>query len=684
MDFETKEVFFSRDVKFYETVFPLKTKTLGTTVDQNIGELNTKNFFDFCFDVQNETFEHQPPDDEERTVEGEGSGCQPSGNIDSAARMDGCPATSDETRSEKTGTSPEGDMNSTSEFTNVRKSGRTVNVPSKFNDFVIEGKVKYGLEKTVSYSKLSAENKCFVSELNKMCEPTSYEEACLDPNWVRAMNEEMEALNRNNTWIITDLPENRKPIGCKWIYKIKYRSNGEIERYKARLVAKGFNQREGLDFDETFSPVVKMVTVRCLISLAVQNSWPLYQLDVNNAFLYGEMSEDVYMDIPEGYVEIGSNKVCKLVKSLYGLKQAPRKWNEKLTSTLIEMGFEQSKNDYSLFIKSKNNVFVSLLVYVDDIVVTGNDENEINLVKTELSQKFMIKDLGKLKYFLGIEVIESELGICLSQRKYCIDLIDEFGMLGSKPVFNPIEQNVVVTDLVNSKSSDFELTNITNYQKLIGKLIYLTLTRPDISYAVHCLSQFMHKPLNSHFKIALRLLRYLKSSPGKGILFSKSDSFELKGYVDSDWGKCLSTRRSVTGYYVYLGNCLVSWKSKKQNTVSRSSAEAEFRAMNVAGCEIIYILKILEDLKLKPSLPVKMFSDNSAAIQIAANPVFHDRTKHFEIDLYFLREKVAAGVFKIIKIGTEHQPADLFTKGLNITQHNYLCKKLQLLDLFGN
>nr|GEY96145.1 putative reverse transcriptase, RNA-dependent DNA polymerase, Gag-polypeptide of LTR copia-type [Tanacetum cinerariifolium] len=196
------------------------------------------------------------------------------------------------------------------------------------------------------------------------------------PSKINAMNNEMEALNKNRTWIITDLPSNRKPIGCKWIYKIKYKSNDEIERYKARLVAKGYSQREGIDYDETFSPVVKMTTVRCLIALVVKNKWNMYQLDVNNAFLYGELEEDVYMTLPEGYFSKSKTNVCKLVKSLYGLKQAPRKGNEKLVLVLSEHGFLQSVNDNSIFIDG--NLFVALLIYVDEIVITGNDYVEIN------------------------------------------------------------------------------------------------------------------------------------------------------------------------------------------------------------------------------------------------------------------------------------------------------------------
>ena len=275
--------------------------------------------------------------------------------------------------------------------TTLRRSTRVSKLPKALDGFVLNAKCKYSVDKVVNYSYLDSESFCFVSKLNKTIEPRNYSEACNDINWITAMNDEMEALYRNQTWILTDLPKGRKPIGCKWVHKIKYKSNGDVDRYKARLVAKGYSQKEGIDFDETFSPVAKLVTVRCVITLATNMNWNLHQLDVNNAFLYGTIDEDVYMTLPPGYFSPNDTKVCKLVKSLYGLKQAPRKWNEKLTSFLIEFGFVQSKNDYSLYTFKKENIFITLLVYVDDIILTGNSESEIENVKQFLKSKFRIK-----------------------------------------------------------------------------------------------------------------------------------------------------------------------------------------------------------------------------------------------------------------------------------------------------
>ncbi|KAJ0825597.1 putative RNA-directed DNA polymerase [Helianthus annuus] len=345
------------------------------------------------------------------------------------------------------------------------------------------------------------------------------------------------------------------------------------------------------------------------------------------------------------------------------------------------MGFVQSLCDHSLFILNKNDVIVILLVYVDDIVVTGNNPSEIEVVKRCLSDNFQIKDLGLLKYFLGIEVLYLNGSVCLSQRKYCLELLAEFGYLGCKPVGTPIEQSHIITAKTD-KDTVF-LENVTGFQKLIGKLLYLSLTRPDISYAVQYLSQYMHKPCQSHLDIALRLLRYLKLCPGKGVMFRKTGNLDIMCYVDSDWAKCTKTRKSVTGFGVFVGDTLVSWKSKKQGVVARSTAEAEYRAMCSATCEVMWIKNVLHELNFSCTLPIKLFCDSKSAISISLNPVFHERTKHFELDLHFLREKIASGIIEPNKIATDEQVADIFTKGLNSVQHGLLCEKLGLYDMFA-
>ncbi|GJX05691.1 ribonuclease H-like domain-containing protein [Tanacetum coccineum] len=313
---------------------------------------------------------------------------------------------------------------------------------------------------------------------------------------VEAMNNEIEALIRNNTWTITDLPIGKKAIDNKWLYKIKYKSTGQVDKFKARALC--------------------------------------YKLDVNNAFLYGDLNEDIYMSLPLGFECADKNK----------------------------HGFVQSKYDYSLYLKHTNEVFVALLVYVDDFIIIGNSLDEIEKLKAYLKSKFMIKDLEVMKYFLGIEVLDNANGICMTQRKYCLELIHEFDLLAAKPVTTPLPENCVLA--VDESDSDKFLKNIFEYQKLLGKLIYLTHTGPDISYVVHCLSQHMHAPLQSHLRIALRVIRYLKNSLSTRIQIYKDKNLTLSCFTDSDWAKCLRTRKSVSGFCVFLGRSLVSWKSKKK------------------------------------------------------------------------------------------------------------------------
>lgn len=368
------------------------------------------------------------------------------------------------------------------------------------------------------------------------------------------------------------------------------------------------------------------------------------------------------------------------MKSLYGLKQAPRKWNEKLCGFLLDFGFVQSVNDFSLFVKSSGGNIVILLVYVDDIILSGNCDNEINKVKDFLKSKFLIKDLGKLKFFLGMEVIDINEGVCLCQRKYCMELLHEFGMLGCKPVKTPLDCNVVVRK-EGIDVNDSLVHNVVLFQKLVGKLIYLTITRPNISYVVQVLSQFMHSPRKSHFNVAVRLLRYLKLNPGRGFSITKGN-LVLKGFVDADWAKCLMSRKSVTGYVIFLGHTIVSWKSKKQDTVSRSSTESEYRALGVVSCEIMWILKLLFDVGLKDLTPISIFCDNESYIKLVHNPVFHEKTKHFDVDTHFIRDRVSKGIVEIHKVSSEYNLADVFTKQLGVGQHEWICKGLGMVDPF--
>lgn len=342
------------------------------------------------------------------------------------------------------------------------------------------------------------------------------------------MDAELAALEANNTWQLIDWPPGKVPIDCKYVYKIKYHSNGSVERLKAHLVAKGYTQLEWVDYHETFSLVAKLVTVRCLLAITSVKGWHLYQFDVNNTFLHRDLHEDIYMKKPPGYTKRTPTQVCKLLKILYGLKQASRQWYSKVFQSLLESGFSQSKANYSLFTKENNGSFTALLVYVDDILVVSNDIDSVSQLKVFLDSKFKIKDLCSLRYFLGIEIARSSKGIHLCQRKYTSDILTDSGNLGSTPTKVPMEQNIKLT-----QSSGQPLSDLSVYRRLIGRLLYLTITRPDICDSVQTLSQFMAAPTDIHLCVAQKILKYLKAAPSQELLLPSSSSLQLIAFCDS-------------------------------------------------------------------------------------------------------------------------------------------------------
>ncbi|KAM1292859.1 hypothetical protein ACFX2H_019596 [Malus domestica] len=463
--------------------------------------------------------------------------------------------------------------------------------PTSSTSMVQSSGTSHPISRYLSYDHVSPTHKTFLTTLTIIKEPTSFSQAVQDPKWRDAMQKEIVALHDNRTWTLVPLPPHKHPIGCKWIYKVKLKPDGSVERYKARLVAKGYSQIEGLDYRETFAPVAKLTTVRVLLSIASIRGWHLHQLDVNNAFLHGDLYEEVYMSLPPGFGRKGETRVCKLHKSIYGLKQASRQWFIKLSSALKTAGFHQSWSDYSLFVRNRQGSFMALLVYVDDVILAGNNLREIEETKLFLSQHFKLKDLGKLKYFLGIEVARSKQGIALCQRKYALEILEDAGFLGAKPSRLPMEPNMSLT-----QTDGTLLHDPSSYRRLVGRLIYLTITRPDLTYVVNMLSQFMDKPRQPHLEAVHKVLRYIKQSPGHGILLPSTGSLQLQAFCDADWARCKDTRRSIIGYCIFLGQAPISWKTKKQSTISHSSAEAEYRSMATTCCEVIWLRNILKDL----------------------------------------------------------------------------------------
>jgi hypothetical protein len=359
------------------------------------------------------------------------------------------------------------------------------------------------------------------------------------------------------------------------------------------------------------------------------------------------------------------------------LKQASRQWFSKFSTTLIGHGFTQSKSDYSLFTRVQESSFIALLVYVDDIVIASNNFQAISTLTGFLNSAFKLKDLGPLKFFLGLEIARSSKGIYVSQRKYALEILDDAGVLAAKPAPVPMEPNIKL-----SREEGDLLSDPTVYRRMIGRLVYLTISRPDIPFSVQLLSQFMDSPRKPHLDAAYKVLRYIKSSPGQGILFPASSSLHLKVFCDSDWAGCPDTRRSVTGFCVFLGDSLISWKSKKQHIVSRSSAEAEYRSMAAVTCELSWLTALLKDLQLNHSQPTLVFCDSQAALHIAANPVYHERTKHIEIDCHIVRDKLSEGRIRTLHIHSPHQLADLLTKPLPRTSFHHLLSKMNVHTIF--
>jgi hypothetical protein len=376
------------------------------------------------------------------------------------------------------------------------------------------------------------------------------------------MSTELQALQHTGTWEVVPLPPDVVPIICKWVYKVKTKVDGSIERYKARLVAQGFQQSYGCDYEETFAPVAHTTIVYTLIDVAAIHSWTISQMDVKNAFLHGDLKEEVYM-YPPPRVEVPPGYVCHLRCALYGLKQAPRAWFQRFNSVITAAGLTPSDHDPTLFIHTSSHGRTLILLYVDDMLITGDDSDYITFVKERLYEQFMMSDLGSLSYFLGIEIVSTADGYYLSQSKYTQEVIARSGLTDTWTAATPMELNL------HLKPTDgLPLEDPTRYRHLVGNLVYLTATRPDIAYAVHTLSQFVKAPTTVHYAHLLRVLRYLRRTISRQLFYATSSQPMLHAYSNAIWASDHVERVSITGYCIFLGGSPIAWKSKRQSAVS--------------------------------------------------------------------------------------------------------------------
>lgn len=496
-------------------------------------------------------------------------------------------------------------------------------------------------------------------------EPLTFEQAvqcCESKYWIEAIDDEFKSLIENDTWSLEELPAGRKAISNKWVFKIKYGADGNIQRYKARLVVRGFSQQHGIDYKETFSPVAKFSSIRALLAVATAEKMFFKQFDVKTAFLNGELEEEIFMKQPIGFDD-HSGKVCRLKRSLYGLKQASRVWNKRFTEFLRSFGLEMSNADPCVFIGKKSGKNIYLAIYIDDGMVASHDKFFIDQLLHWMNKEFQTTAL-ELQYFLGLEIELRQNGSTfIHQAAYVKRLLNKFGMNECHPSSTPLDQHFQIS----ASSHPNECKHAVNvpYREAVGSLMYLvTGSRPDIAFAVGVVSRYLENPLEIHWNAIKRIFRYLKGTSNYGISYNSNVKNNLVGYSDADYGGDIDTRRSTTGFFFKIGSGPISWCSQRQKTVALSTTEAEYIAASESLRELIWLQVLMTEIAPSPrNLPLLMV-DNQSAIKLTKNPELHKRSKHIDIRHHFIREKYSQGSFVLSYIDTENQIADVLTKAL--------------------
>lgn len=511
-------------------------------------------------------------------------------------------------------------------------------------------------------------------------EPSTVAEALQSKHkdkWKAAMQLELKTLQEQGTWHLVERPAGRTVVSNKWVFKIKRNTDGAIDRFKARLVARGFTQRHGLDYGETFSPVVRGDTVRTLFAVIQLRRLTMSQVDVTGAYLYGDLDDDIYMEEPEGFESASDGSVvCKLRKSIYGLKQSARQWNKKFTDVLHTVGLKQTKSDSCLFTNDCHSLFFAL--YVDDGLIASTDKSAINSLIHKLSSCFTVT-VGDAKTFIGLQVErESSNHLLIHQESYIKRLLHQFAMTDCKPVSTPMDASSKLSVVDDEHVKD---GNSFPYRQLVGSLMYLSVcTRPDISYAVSMLAQFFDRATEKHWGAAKRVLRYLSGTAKLGIRFGgRNSGGHLYGFSDADLGGCPETVKSRSGVVFMLNNGPITWMSKKQTTVATSTCNSEFIAAFEATKQAVWLRRLVADFGLAPKGPTPISVDNQSAIFLIKNPhSSHKNSKHFEIAHAYSQEQYAKKVISVHYVESDEQIADILTKPL--VPVRFRCN-LQLLNM---
>ena len=515
-------------------------------------------------------------------------------------------------------------------------------------------------------------NFAFVSQM----EPKNFKEAEHDDFWTLAMQEELNQFERNNVWDLVPRPSSQSVIGTKWVFRNKRDENGVIVRNKARLVAQGFNQEEGIDYEETFAPVARLESIRMLLAFACHKGFTLFQMDVKSAFLNGYILEEVYVEQPPGFQNHKyPDHVFKLKKALYGLKQAPRAWYDRLSKFLISNDFSMGKADTTLFIKVKGDDMIIVQIYVDDIIFGATNDLLCEDFAKSMSSEFEMSMMGELNFFLGLQIKQSKEGIFINQAKYVKEMLKKFEMEDAKPMNTPMSSSIKL-----DKDEHGVAVDTTKYRGMIGSLLYLTASRPDIMFSVGLCARFQSNPKESHLSAVKRILRYISGTKNLGLWYPKGSHLDLLSFSDADWAGCSIDRKSTSGTCHFLGFALVSWFSKKQNSVALSTAEAEYISAASCCAQVLWMRQTLHDYGLSFSY-TPIMCDNTSAINLSKNPVLHSRTKHIEIRHHFLRDHVQRGDIALEFICTEKQLADIFTKPLALERFSFIRRGLGLIDI---